>query len=199
VGLNRSKVLRVALPALLIAGVAYYAVVKTRLSRWGATDEEMIESLPGDTLVTRPDFTSTRAFSIHAPVEAVWSCLARDLKPGDNVSLYPKMPPLKVAAVMPGQALVLGAPGSHGQNLANWLPHVSWAFVLRAGTERNTRLIVRFRADYRADWSGSLLAEAIVPVEFLRERKAVDQIRRRAETVYLSRQSTMPGPNWPFQ
>jgi len=187
---NTSRILRVAIPAILLTGVAYYAFVKTRLCRWRATDSEVIETLAGDALVTRPDFMSTRAFMIHAPVDTVWLCLARELKPGDDVGLYPQLPPLKVAVVVPGQALVLGAPGSLRHSFSRGLPHVSWAFVLRPVDDRNTRLLVRFRADYRADWTGSLLAEALVPVDFLRERKAIDEIRRRAEIIYLARQST---------
>ena len=175
------------LPAVLIAGVAYVIILKPWSSRWGATDTELIESLPGDSLVTRPDFISTRAVTIHAPVAAVWPWLARiggsnrPLEQGADFHIYPKMPALQVAAIVPGEALIVGAPGESRQSLSKGFPHVSWAFVLRPVDERTTRLIIRFRADYRADWSGSLLAEAMQPVNFVMERNTMLEIRRRAE------------------
>lgn len=41
--------------------------------RWGATAEEVAAELPGDELIPAPDWTSTRAVSIDAPCERVWS------------------------------------------------------------------------------------------------------------------------------
>jgi hypothetical protein len=40
--------------------------------RWGAMDEEVGGSWPGDELTPRPASTATRAITIHAPAEAVW-------------------------------------------------------------------------------------------------------------------------------
>jgi hypothetical protein len=106
---------------------------------------------------------------------------ARELQPGDDFRLYPQLPPLKVSVVLPGEALVLGTPGPARRSLSMGLAHVSWAYVLHPIDARSTRLIVRFRADYRADWSGSILAETLAPVNFFMERKALNDIRRRAE------------------
>src|SRR5690348_9048242 len=101
-GLNRAKVLRIVLPVVLVAGVGYWTLLKPWFSRWGATDTELIETLPGDSLVTRPDFMSTRGLTIHAPAGAVWPWLTRiggntaPLRSGGEFHLYPKMPPLEV-------------------------------------------------------------------------------------------------------
>ena len=48
-----------------------------RISRWGATSEEVDRSLPGDGEVPHPQVASTRAISIHAPARAVWPWLAQ--------------------------------------------------------------------------------------------------------------------------
>ena len=40
--------------------------------RWGATDEEVYGSWPGDEMSPEPLSEATRAITIHAPVEAVW-------------------------------------------------------------------------------------------------------------------------------
>ena len=48
-----------------------------RISRWGATSEEVDRSLPGDGEVPHPQVASTRAIPIHAPARAVWPWLAQ--------------------------------------------------------------------------------------------------------------------------
>jgi hypothetical protein len=40
--------------------------------RWGATDEELWESLPGDGVVSQASLNTTRAITIDAPPELVW-------------------------------------------------------------------------------------------------------------------------------
>jgi hypothetical protein len=40
--------------------------------RWGATDEEVLASMPGDAIVPRASLNATRAITIDAPPERVW-------------------------------------------------------------------------------------------------------------------------------
>lgn len=40
--------------------------------RWGATDEEIQDSMPGDEIVPKASFNATRAITISAPPEQVW-------------------------------------------------------------------------------------------------------------------------------
>jgi hypothetical protein len=65
---------------LTVAGVAApvidHGVVRPWLRRWGSTAEERRRSLPGDTQ-TRPLFTTTRAVTVHAPAQEVWSWLVQ--------------------------------------------------------------------------------------------------------------------------
>lgn len=59
---------------------AYAFIIRPWHLRWGATDEEVSKPLLGDELVPDPAFESTRAITVHAPVEKVveevWSWLA---------------------------------------------------------------------------------------------------------------------------
>jgi hypothetical protein len=69
------RLARLVVPAL--AGVVsawYAAAVRPRISRWGATDEEVAKALPGDELESPLGFRpiSTRAIAIDAPPDAVW-------------------------------------------------------------------------------------------------------------------------------
>lgn len=65
------------LAAIGTAGAAYVLGVRPQLQRWGATEAEVAEPLPGDGLVLVPRFTSTRAITIAAPPSAVWPWLAQ--------------------------------------------------------------------------------------------------------------------------
>lgn len=57
--------------------MAYARLVRPWHLRWGATDAEVREALPGDKLVPEPQIQSTRAITIDAPVDAVWPWLVQ--------------------------------------------------------------------------------------------------------------------------
>ena len=44
---------------------------------WGATQQEVDESLPGDDIVGQAKYRSTRAVTVNAPVERVWPWLVQ--------------------------------------------------------------------------------------------------------------------------
>jgi hypothetical protein len=68
----------VVVPGALTAVLATYALVVRRWHlRWGATDSEVLETLPGDELIVHPDLVSTRAISIAADAGRVWPWLAQ--------------------------------------------------------------------------------------------------------------------------
>lgn len=60
--------------AVAASGTVYAAVVRPRISRWGATDDEVRRVLPGDEIDSPNGYRriSTRAVTIDAPPEAVW-------------------------------------------------------------------------------------------------------------------------------
>lgn len=172
--------------------------------RWGATDEELMEPLIGDELVTQPKLKATHAITIDAPAADVWpwlvqmgqnkggfysyTCLEnlvgcqmqnadeivpewQDLKVGDKVSLHPKAPPVEVAAIEPGRAIVLKPWG---------------AFVLQPIDEKKTRLIIRSQGDYEPDLKNAVLNFLLwrvfyEPAHFVMERKMLLGIKARAE------------------
>ncbi len=61
----------------LILASAYALVIRPWHRRWGATDDEVSDTLPGDSLIPDANFASTRAVTIQAPPEAVWPWLAQ--------------------------------------------------------------------------------------------------------------------------
>jgi hypothetical protein len=59
----------------LLAG--YALLLRRRLLRWGATDEECKAPLPGDDLIPEPDLMATRAITVHASADRVWPWIAQ--------------------------------------------------------------------------------------------------------------------------
>jgi hypothetical protein len=70
---------RVAGAALAAAAalLAYAALVRPRILRWGASDQEVTEPLAGDEVVTQPRYQTTHAVTIHAPPSQVWPWLVQ--------------------------------------------------------------------------------------------------------------------------
>jgi hypothetical protein len=65
--------------AVAACGAVYSLFVRPRISRWGATDEEVRRTLPGDELDSSYGYRpiSTRAITIDAPPEEVWPWLVQ--------------------------------------------------------------------------------------------------------------------------
>ena len=51
--------------------------MRFRYLRWGATDQEVGDSLPGDDLVPNADMIATRAITIRAAADQVWPWIAQ--------------------------------------------------------------------------------------------------------------------------
>jgi hypothetical protein len=60
---------------ILVLLLIYIGVLRPWQLRWGAADEEVKRTLPGDNLVDLPHFHATRAVTIQAPVLEVWKWL----------------------------------------------------------------------------------------------------------------------------
>ena len=65
--------------ATALGSTVYGFVVRPRISRWGATDEEVQRPLPGDELPSPYGYRpiSTRAITIDAPPEEIWPWLVQ--------------------------------------------------------------------------------------------------------------------------
>jgi uncharacterized protein YndB with AHSA1/START domain len=72
-----ARVLRPIAAAGALLPWVYLLVVRPWHLSWGATDEDVRKSLPGDELVPHPTLESTRAVTIRAPAEEVWRWLVQ--------------------------------------------------------------------------------------------------------------------------
>jgi hypothetical protein len=173
-------------------------VARPRLLRWGATDQERDEALPGDELVPNADLMATRAISIRASADQVWPWLAQlgqgrggfysydfleNLIGADIHSADRIMPELQNIEV--GDEVRLGPEFGYdvalleqgrslvlhgGFPLENVAaPYDStWAFVLRAEPDETTRLLVRERYAYQRPWA-PLIVEPTEALSFVNE------------------------------
>jgi hypothetical protein len=60
-----------------LAGALYALVVRPRLVRWGASDEEVAREFPGQELIPEGTRAATMAITIDAPPAAVWPWLVQ--------------------------------------------------------------------------------------------------------------------------
>jgi hypothetical protein len=192
------------------AAAAYIFFARPLHLRWGTTDEESDEPLPGDDLIANASLTATRAITIRASADQVWPWLAQlgqgrggfysydflenligadihsadrivpelqDIEVGDEILLGPEFG-YNVALLERGRSLVLRG-GFPMENIAP--PYDStWAFVLRDGPDKTTRLLVRERYEYKRPWA-PLIVEPTEALSFVMSQKMLRGIRDRAE------------------
>jgi hypothetical protein len=108
------------------------------------------------------------------------------LKVGDAIPLHPRLPPLRVAEMVPNQLLVLqfssqtgGSADERPSQQILW----TWTFVLQGQNEDETRLLVRTRSCWGQRWPGTLCYYLLLePGHFVMERRMLRTIRQRVES-----------------
>ena len=180
----------------LVATLVYAFRVRPWLLAWGATEDELQKSLPGDELVPDPGSQSTRAITIEAPVEEVWAWLAQIGQDRGGFYSYEWLENLagcrmrNADRIHPewqerevGETVLLHP--ANGLEVALFEPKrvfalKSWgAFVLEPIDERRARLIARGRGQRGlASLAYTLLLE--IP-HFIMEREMLIGIKERAE------------------
>ncbi len=172
---------------------------------WGAADDEVTRTLPGDELLTDPDLVSTRAISINAPASDVWPWLAQMGPERGGLYTYDWIENLfglnmhsadailkEFQDVKIGDTHALGKSGpvlrvaavepEHAlvvrSDDGNWV----WAFCLVPDGAR-TRLISRNRiATPGASWPARAFSMYVMePGSLIMERKMLLGIKQRAE------------------
>jgi hypothetical protein len=182
---------------------------RRRLLRWGATDEEIAASQPGDDLISDADVSATRAITIRRSPDVVWPWIAQlgqgrggfysydflenlvgcDIRSADRV--VPEWQRISVGdevrlAPTAGLRVAIFEPG-RALVLQGSLPIAptppfdsTWAFVLCEQPDGTTRLLSRERYGYRRWWA-PLVVEPTQALSFVMSRKMLLGIRDRAE------------------
>jgi hypothetical protein len=208
------------------AVAAYILLARPLHLRWGTTDQESDEPLPGDDLIAYADLAATRAITIRASADQVWPWIAQlgqgrggfysydflenlvgcDIHSADRIT--PEWQDVGVGddvKLHPEVALEVAAlePGRSlilrgGVPIGNSPPpyDFTWAFVLQDRPYETTRLLVRERYSY-ARWWASLLVEPVEAVSFLMSQKMLRGIRDRAERAAAPPLDPSPTPSRP--
>ena len=197
--------------AILIALMLFYfARFRPWQLRWGATDDEMRRAMPGDDIVGDPSFDATRAVTIHAPAESIYPWIVQmgvnragwysyDLldnlaRPSAEVIL-PEHQNVQIGTLIP-----MSPDGKQGLYVKDFRANEwmfwwdnkgdsTWVWGIYSEGEAHSRLITRVRVKYR--WlSPAILINLIVEFfDIVMMRKCMLGIKRRAEALYLSKQS----------
>lgn len=193
---------------------AYATIVNPWYSKWGATDYELKMSIPGDDIVSTPNYHYTQAISINASKAEVWQWLVQigqarggfysfellenmigcDIQNADRI-----MPQFQNLAVGDSIKLHPEAPGIpvvvvdsakmivSGGRSENQIDASSWAFVLKELDINKTRLIARFRSSYSPGIGNILLQRIFVePTSLFMQKKMLIGLKQRAEGTFHS-------------
>lgn len=192
------------------ANAAWILLARPRYLRWGATDQECDEALPGDDLILPADLAATRAITVRASIVQVWPWIAQlgqgrggfysydflenlvgcDIHSADRI--VPEWQDVGVGddvRLAPQVGLVV-AFLERGRSLVlrGGIPigttappyDFTWAFALRDEPDETTRLLVRERYAYTRPWA-RLLVEPTEAVSFMMSQKMLRGIKDRAE------------------
>ena len=175
---------------------AYVLLVRPWHLGWGATNEETNKSLPGDELVPNPAIESTRAITVHAPVEEVWPWLAQVGQ--DRGGFYSNEWLENLAGCQMRNADRIDPEWQHrevgervflhpaiGLKVTKFEPGKAivlegWGpFVVEPIDEKSTRVILRSRVP--RGWVALYYLLAVELPHFIMERRMLNGIKERAE------------------
>jgi hypothetical protein len=144
---------------------------RSRHLRWGATDDEVRASMPGDEVITNPKYLAARAITIDAPPSAVWPWLVQVgcLRAGfyahgllDNLgypsswTILPEFQRLEIGqwvpmSPTPSETTAFKVAGFEVNRWLLWKqPLSTWSWMLTPTPAGSTRLVTRLRTD--VDW-----------------------------------------------
>jgi hypothetical protein len=179
-------------------GAAYALFVRSWHARWGATDAEVMAVMPGDELIPEGQIT-TRAITITATPAQIWPWIVQigygragwysydwidndgkpsarrilpehqDLTVGTQIVMVPGMGPI-VRELEPHRYLVAGDKGAG-----------TWCLLLEQVDETRTRLVSRWRQDWKITPASLIWIAIADPGAFVMERKMLRGIKTRAE------------------
>jgi hypothetical protein len=197
-----------AAAAAAVAVPAYLKLIRPRQLRWGATDEEVARTMPGDDIVASPTFNATRAISIQAAPEEIWPWIVQmglgraGWYSYDWIDNLGRSSSRDVIAnyqlPQPGDLVPVSPDGKHGFHVKSldrhkWLlwwdrrGDVTWAWGLYPQAGGPTRLVTRIRMRY--DWKSPkiLFLLAVDAGDIIMMRKCLQGIKERAESVAIER------------
>lgn len=189
-----------------LSAIGAYALLRPRMRRWGATDDEVASPLPGDELVVNANYVTTLAVTIHASPAEIWPWLVQmgyrrgglysydwldrafgylDAPSADEI--LPQFQQLRVGDAIPlGRGPdwpVVEVERERALVLEPVAGVVTWAFMIVPMPDDVSRLLTRVRFRLSPRLKDRLTLLAIDPTAFVMTRKMLLGIKRRAEAL----------------
>jgi hypothetical protein len=178
--------------------------------RWGATDDEVHGSMPGDEIVPNPSFDATRAITIDAPPELVWPWIVQmgyrragfytyallDNAGYDSADrILEEYQPPKIGDWVPMAKQINETTAFRVKafELNRWLlwekPDSTWAWKLLPLEGGRTRLATRLKQRYAWEKPGSAVLTLVLLEfgDFPMMRRVLKGIKVRAERMSAAR------------
>lgn len=191
---------------IALAVISYLLVIRPWHVRWGATDHEVAQAMPGDEVVADASFSFTRAVTIKASAEEIWPWIVQlgDQRAGfyaydwfDNrgvrsaEKIMPELQSLEVGDAIPISSVVIYRVWSMADNqYVVWVsdddpPSGAWTWALYAKDGEQTRLVTRLRG--KMEWNSPKIAFALLldAGDFVFMRKSMSGIKQRAEGMII--------------
>lgn len=199
----------IVIVAVVIVGLGFFGLYRPWQLRWGATREEIARSMPGDEVVPRPTFNTTRAVTVRAKPEDIWPWIVQigfgrggwysyDLL--DNLGhhsaerIVPEFQHIEAGDLIP-----MGPGEDSGIWVKEFVPNrwmlwwnkknelSTWVWALDPMPDGSTRLVTRVRS--RSSWGHPISAFVwllmLEVADFPMMRKCLLNIKRRAEALAL--------------
>ena len=188
--------------SLLVMVFVYLVFLHPWQMRWGATDAEIKRAMPGDEIVGRASFESTRAITIHASAQRIYPWIIQTgvnraglysyniLDNAGNASAKSLIP--EHQNIQAGDLIPVSRDGKQG----TWVKYLkkdkwalwwdkngdtSWVWEIHPDEEGSARLITRVRVKYKL-FSAAILFNLLIEIfDVLMMRKSMLGIKRRAE------------------
>ena len=194
----------VVVSTIIVLVIVYLTRIRPWQLRWGATDDEIKRSMPGDDIVDNPSFNATRAVTIKAPAENIYPWIVQmgvkragwysyDLL--DNLgrpsaeSILPEYQNIEV-----GDVIAMSPDGKQGMRVKDFKKNKwmlwwdnkgdsSWIWGIYVDGEVNSRLVTRVRIKYRL-FSPTIAFNLLIEFfDIIMMRKCMLGIKRRAEKI----------------
>jgi hypothetical protein len=195
-----------AAAATIAAAFGYITLLRPRLSRWGAMQDDIDRAMPCDDAITAPTVVTNRAITIDAPRERVWPWIAQmgEAPRGGFYSyvsverllgmhvhnarrILPDIPEPAVGDALDAGGNMLVKEIVPGECLVVGPPPgpdfaSTWSLGVYPTTDGRTRFVSRVRVKYFR-WTPGLLFIFLVlePGQFIMERKMLLEVKRLAE------------------
>jgi hypothetical protein len=185
---------------------AYFRRLRPEVLNWGATDEEVARTMPGDDILPDANLQTTRAVTIAAAPEDVWPWLVQmgprpragaytydwierllgiDIENKDRI--LPEYQHLEagehIALNQKGDGVVVRQVEPERHLVLQWVPaQTTWTFGLYPANG-STRLVSRNRLRVRGLPSRAFMTGVMEPGSLVMERKMLLGIKERAERI----------------